>query len=1042
MPEEHASGGDGEMHDAEHAPSTDHHDHDHAPSTDHEHEHAPTTNHHDTAPSTDHHDHVPPTNDEGSGNAAAMTHTVFVNFFDFSPREITITAGDTVLWDWVDDTSAHTVTSDTPGLFGSAFLLGADQSFTHTFNNVGVYGYYCIPHGSPGGVGMAGTVEVLAPLSAISGGPYSVAAGSSVVLDRAYPSTPGPYTYSWDLDNDGVFGEAGTLYGSEAGLTPTFNAAGLFAGASLPVTFRVHDGANTVDSATMVNVIAASPVLIIDNSSAAGFALTGQWAAGGGPDVGRGGNVYVAFGESFHPTDVATWTFNLDGPGRYRVSATWYTDTGFPQLFAGAARFEVSDSSTVRDTALINQQVVPGDFTDAGSAWEDLGAFDISGSTLTVKLLSSSDDQTYVVADAIRIEKIANLSPHAEIQVTANGQVGVNVPDGTGNVSFGTASFHVPVQKTFAITNIGAAPLTLSPLTVSGLVFTIVTEPSAGPLGPGQSTTFVMEMDASTTGPHTETVSFDGGDGNENPFDFMVSGTVLTANVIDDRHPLHAPTGYVDGPGGFWGTVSTGFANDYRYAQNIAGVDEVGTYTFDVTPGQYRVSATWPFAGGADFSNAAPFTVFNGNLAGAVVGGRNLDQKNTTPNDRLAFNTNWDDIGIVNITGASLTVRVQSADAPSQFVFADAVMIERLGPVPTGPEVVVVENNRNANAGTINYGVTQLGHSVDKTYTITNRGTSSLTISPASFTVPTGYTLVSPPSASLIPAGGSAPFVVRMTGTVAGIKAGNITFTTNDSDEGTVSISVTGEVVTHRLIDDQNVADGYSDSGMTHEPNSPISYRGDVSYANTSALQGPASATWTFSNVPPGSYYVALTWFETGGNTLWASNTQLIVQDGGVEVGNLRFSQQNGPTGALSFPLDGANWQILHFFDVTSPTVTVTVTNANVDGLILADGVLINGAGGPIPPGNGASGGGDATSRTAEPSSGGALRADDSPAGAVDEALVNTAFWNDEMEDVATLLAEDSTREDSTDDLPARRMDELEKDELALELSDLLVMLV
>jgi hypothetical protein len=266
-----------------------------------------------------------------------------------------------------------------------------------------------------------------------------------------------------------------------------------------------------------------------------------------------------------------------------------------------------------------------------------------------------------------------------------------------------------------------------------------------------------------------------------------------------------------------------------------------------------------------------------------------------------------------------------------------------------------------------------------------------------------------------------------MTGAYPGVKAGNITFTTNDADEGTVNISVSGEVLNYRFLDDQTPG-SYTDVGMAHE-NNPVGYLGDNSYANTSAIQGPASATWTFGNVSPGIYYVALSWFETGGSTLWASNTQLIVQDGGQEVGNLRFSQQNGPSGSLSFPLDGVNWQILHFFEVDSPTVTVKITNDNVDGLVLADGVLLVRIGGDIPPGNGVSAGegGGASNESSLPSSD-ALRQQSPQVTAVDEALLNTVYWHDEPDELLQLLA-DQPANDSFDDMAAgrRRVGERER---------------
>ena len=67
----------------------------------------------------------------------------------YLPQDITISTGDTVLWDNVD-TAAHTVTGGSPadgpsGVFDSSLLMaGLDYSFT--FNDAGNYVYFCMVH--------------------------------------------------------------------------------------------------------------------------------------------------------------------------------------------------------------------------------------------------------------------------------------------------------------------------------------------------------------------------------------------------------------------------------------------------------------------------------------------------------------------------------------------------------------------------------------------------------------------------------------------------------------------------------------------------------------------------------------------------------------------------------------------------------------------------------------------------------------------------------------------------------------------------------
>jgi len=78
-------------------------------------------------------------------------HTVSIDNFAFSPAEITIGAGETVVWTNRDDIP-HTVTSaDTPRAFKSG-ALDTDGTFTHLFDRPGRFAYFCSLHAHMQGV--------------------------------------------------------------------------------------------------------------------------------------------------------------------------------------------------------------------------------------------------------------------------------------------------------------------------------------------------------------------------------------------------------------------------------------------------------------------------------------------------------------------------------------------------------------------------------------------------------------------------------------------------------------------------------------------------------------------------------------------------------------------------------------------------------------------------------------------------------------------------------------------------------------------------
>jgi plastocyanin len=74
--------------------------------------------------------------------------------YSFSPANLTISQGDTVIW--VNATSAiHTVTADDGG-FDSGDL-GASATYERVFVEIGSHAYHCFYHA---GQGMSGTITV------------------------------------------------------------------------------------------------------------------------------------------------------------------------------------------------------------------------------------------------------------------------------------------------------------------------------------------------------------------------------------------------------------------------------------------------------------------------------------------------------------------------------------------------------------------------------------------------------------------------------------------------------------------------------------------------------------------------------------------------------------------------------------------------------------------------------------------------------------------------------------------------------------------
>jgi plastocyanin len=89
--------------------------------------------------------------------AIAETHQVTITDNVYTPQNLTIAPGDTVVW--TNAGSDHTVTAEDDS-FHETLEFG--HTFSRTFDIVGRYPYYCQLHGSPGS-DMFGAIRVLLP---------------------------------------------------------------------------------------------------------------------------------------------------------------------------------------------------------------------------------------------------------------------------------------------------------------------------------------------------------------------------------------------------------------------------------------------------------------------------------------------------------------------------------------------------------------------------------------------------------------------------------------------------------------------------------------------------------------------------------------------------------------------------------------------------------------------------------------------------------------------------------------------------------------
>ncbi len=410
-----------------------------------------------------------------------------------------------------------------------------------------------------------------------------------------------------------------------------------------------------------LNVVMPLGSQIVDDADPA-FTTTGSWTS----FTGQGYRNTVRFAAAGSGADAATWTLGV-APGVYHVAATWFPHANR----ATDAPYTVLDGTTTLGTVRVNQQLTPADFNDSGAAWKDLGTFTVTSNSLSVKL--TSDANGFVIADAIRAERVGNLAagPRASLRDGAT-----DVPSG-GSVLLGSTLTGAPLTYTFTVRNLGSQTLTLGTVTLP-TGYSLAAGFGSTSLASGASTTFAVRLDAAAAGAYSGAVSVATNDPTANPFAFVLRGAVTAVpalQVADDGDSSFSTVGT------WMPFTGQGFRNTVRFAAAGSGAD-AATWTFAVAPGRYRVSATWsPYANRA---TNAPYAVFDG---AASLGTVRVNQQ-LTPADFTDSGASWKDLGTFNVTGNALSVKLTS-DA-NGFVIADAIRVERVGDLGRGPMQALV----------------------------------------------------------------------------------------------------------------------------------------------------------------------------------------------------------------------------------------------------------------------------------------------------------------------------------------------------------------
>ena len=379
----------------------------------------------------------------------------------------------------------------------------------------------------------------------------------------------------------------------------------------------------------------------------------------------------------------------------------------------------------------------------------------VAAGTFSGTLTITSDDLDEGTFD-FPVTGTITATPEPEINLYhGSDNTGTPVTDGqVASVDLGSVLVGIDIDQTFAIENVGAADLTISGITVSGTDFTIQgITPTI--VAVGATETFTVRLSGVSAGTFNATVTINNDDSDEAVFDFPVTGIIIAPEigVLDGVTPI------TDGQAT---AVDAGSAIQGTDIDKVLTIENTGTADLNITSIMVAGPDFSILAGAPTLITAGGSTTFTLRLSGAATG---------TFNDVITILNDDADEGAFDfpVTGTITAVPV--------------------------PEIGVLDGITpitDSQATVVDVGSAIQGTDIDKVFTIENTGTADLNITSVTVAGPDFSILAGAPT--LITAGGSATFTLRLSGAATGTFNDVVTILNDDADEGTFDFPVTGTI--------------------------------------------------------------------------------------------------------------------------------------------------------------------------------------------------------------------------------------------------------
>lgn len=224
---------------------------------------------------------------------------------------------------------------------------------------------------------------------------------------------------------------------------------------------------------------------------------------------------------------------------------------------------------------------------------------------------------------------------------------------------------------------------------------------------------------------------------------------------------------------GTWNTSTATYSSGDQQAKSNSGDDN---YIISVNAnGELNVTVS-----NTDSSDSLIATLYSDSTCTTSVWTTGtLTHGNSLTNSRSVVSGSSYSLYVIGTTTSNTNYRVTGVFAP----LAPEINVQ-------GNGVTIVDGDSTpSTTDNTSFGGVLVGGTVDKTFTIQNTGTGTLTV--GAFTFTGDFSLVTSPAAS-VTAGGSTTFTVRFDPTAIGVRNGTVSFVNNDSNENPYNFSITG----------------------------------------------------------------------------------------------------------------------------------------------------------------------------------------------------------------------------------------------------------